>query len=170
MSTAINLKSFTEFLSYFPKMELPLTIQYSDFHSFSKTNDVLPDELLAQFIVPNLDFEIDEFTEFLPCLQYESSPEMYHVIIWTARLMHYSFYLMNFNTKAVFLHSAEIAAFYTKNEQILQRMAHLDAEGGIYVLEGNTDQQVNIVNPESTQKWQIEILPDGTLHQTEVKL
>lgn len=67
-----SISPFADLLSYFPKAELPLTIQYSDHHQFSKANDDLPDPLLQQFIFPNLDFEVDEFSEFLPCLQFES--------------------------------------------------------------------------------------------------
>ncbi|MBK6545250.1 MAG: hypothetical protein IPO78_01970 [Saprospiraceae bacterium] len=170
MNPIVNPNTFHEFLSFFPKTDLPLTIQYSDYHSFSKVNDALPDELLAAFVLPNLDFEVDEFTEFLPCLQFEADHGMHHIVIWTARLLHYSFYLMNFNSKGVFLHLAEVAGFYTENDMIFQKMAHIDVEANMLVLEGSMTQNQLEVNPNTTKKWQLEILPDGQLRVSEIKL
>lgn len=170
MNPIVNPNTFHEFLSFFPKTDLPLTIQYSDYHSFSKVNDALPDELLAEFVLPNLDFEVDEFTEFLPCLQFESAFGMHHMVIWTARLLHYSFYLMNFSPQAVFLHLAEVAGFYSKNDMIFQKMAHVDIEGNVLVLEGNIEPNQHEIDPNTTKKWQLEILPDGNLRIAEIKL
>jgi hypothetical protein len=163
-------KPFSDFLSFFPKTTLPLTIQHTDHHQFSKTNDPLPDPLLLSFVLPNLEFEVDEFTEFLPCLQYESMPGMHHLVLWTARLMHYSFYLMNFNLEGTFLDMEEIAGFYTDNNRIIQKMAHVDAEGNIFLVEGILNETQNEVQPDQTKKWQIEILPDGLIQSSAIKL
>jgi hypothetical protein len=154
---------FAEFLSFFPKADLPLTIQYSDHHIFTKSNDPLPDRLLQQFVFPNLDFEIDEFTEFLPCLKFDSSLKMHHLIIWSARLLHYSFSLMNFNQQGVFLDMSEIAGFYSEKNELIQKMAHVDGDANIYIVEGNIAENQLEVLPEKTMKWQVQILPDGEI-------
>jgi len=170
MESSSPSKEFSDFLNFFPKVTLPVTIQYSDHHHFSKTNDALPDPLLISFIIPNLDFEMDEFTEFLPCLQFESVPGMHHVVIWSARLMHHSFYLMNFNSAGLFLDMSEIAGFYTDNDKVIQKMAHVDAEGTIYLVEGSMNETSHEINPGKTKKWQLIILTDGQFLSSEIKL
>lgn len=170
MNHSVHSKQYLEFLSFFPKVSLPLTIQHSDHHHFNKSNDPLPDELLQVFIIPNLDFEIDEFTEFLPCLQFDTSHDMQHIVIWTARLMHYSFYLMNFNNSGMFIQTVEIAGFYTDKDQVLQKMAHADVEGNLFIVEGSIHQNQHEVNPGKTKKWHLEILPDGLMHASEIEL
>jgi hypothetical protein len=148
-------KEFSDFLSYFPTIPLPLTIQHSDHHHYSKTNDVLPD------------FEIDEFTEFLPCFEFEFIPKMHHLVLWSARLMHYSFHLMNFNDEGVFLGISEIAGFYTLDNSVLQKMAHVDAVGNLFLIEACLDDKQQDVSLETTKKWQLEILPDGRIRSFE---
>ncbi len=167
MSVVTVPKEFSEFLSYFPKSSLPLTIQHSDHHQFNKSNDLLPDSLLQSFIIPNLDYEIDEFTEFLPCLQFESIPYMHHVVLWSARLMHYSFHLLNFNAQGLFLGISEIAGFYTLDDAVIQKMAHVDSEGNVFIIEGSLDDKQQEVALETTKKWQLEILPDGQIRYFE---
>ena len=149
---------------------MPLTIQHADHHYFSKSNDLLPDALLQLFIIPNLKFEIDEFTEFLPCLQFESSHGLHHLVLWTARLMHYSFYVMNFNRQGMFLDMSEIAGFYSDSNLVVQKMAHVDVEGNLFIVEGSINENHHDVNPLTTKKWQLEILPDGLLRTTQIKL
>ena len=170
MDRSLDLKQFLEFLSFFPKTDLPLTIQHTDHHHFSKSNDPLPDELLQAFVIPNLDFEIDEFTEFLPCLQYESIPGMHHLVLWTARLMHYSFYVMNFSQTGMFLDMAEIAGFYSDHDKLIQKMAHVDIEGNLFLVEGNINDNQQEISPDKTKKWQLEILPDGLIQTMAIKL
>lgn len=165
-----SVTAFSELLSYFTKCELPLTIQYSDQHQFSKSNDDLPDSLLQQFIFPNLDFEVDEFTEFLPCIQFESVKGVHTLILWMVRLMRYLFYLLNFDEQGRFLHLQEIAGFYSEDDQLINKMAHIDVTGHIYILEGTLDESHHEVNPVHTKKWMLEFLPDGTLRKSEVNL
>lgn len=170
MESSSPSKQFSNFLSFFPKATLPLTIQHDDHHHFSKSNDALPDELLQEYVIPNLDFEMDEFTEFLPCLQFESTPGLHHVVLWTARLMHYSFYVMNFSAQGMFLDMAEIAGFYSDNEKLVQMMAHVDADGNLFLVEGNLNDTQNEVSPDKTKKWQLQMLPDGLIQTTAIKL
>lgn len=166
MEAVTSNSSFIRFLSFFPKSDLPLTIQHSDHHVYSKANDPLPDSLLREFIIPYLDFEVDEFTEFLPCFQFESKYKLHHVILWTARLMHYSFYLLNFDRNGRFLDLLEIAGFYSEKNQIVQKMTHVDADAKIFLVEAGLSELQQELNPEKTRKWKIEILPDGSLESS----
>ncbi len=163
-------QDFASFLSYFPQAELPLTIQQNDYHLYSKSNDALPDPLLNLFILPYLDFELDEFTEFLPCLQFESVKGMHSLVFWTARLMHYSFYLINFNSNGQFQHLEELAGFYTEGDKLINKMAHVDVSGTVYILEGDLDKSYQEVNPVGTKKWMLEYLPDGSFLKSEINL
>ncbi|HEX5625322.1 MAG TPA: hypothetical protein VFX48_04835 [Saprospiraceae bacterium] len=170
MSASEAPKSFIQFLSYFPKTTLPLTLQHSDYHDYSTANDPLPDVLLQQYVFPHLDFEIDEFVEFLPILQFDASNGMHQLVLWTARLLHYSFYLLNFNPQGTFIHASEIAGFYSDRDLIRQKMAHIDAEGNVFILEGSLAGNQKEIDPHTTKKWHLEYLPDGTFRLVEIQV
>jgi hypothetical protein len=156
-------KAFYDFLSFFPVIELPITIQESDHHTFSTSNDQLPDILLTAYITPYLDFELDEFSEFLPCFQFEYKADMFHVVIWTARLMHYSFYLFNFDKFGNFIDQREIAGFFATDQLLVHKMARIDEEGSIFIVEGGMHEGHIDFDPTTTQKWELDIADDGRI-------
>lgn len=84
-------KDFTEFLSYFQELILPVIFQEGSEHEYSMKNDALPDKCIDQFILPSMDFEADDMTEFVPCGFWKTTHGQIVVIIWCARLLRYSF-------------------------------------------------------------------------------
>ncbi len=161
-------KSFNNFLSYFPFVELPLTLMESDYHSYSIANDQLPEALLYDFITRHLPIEIDEFTEFMPCFQFSYKPNMHHLVLWMAQLMHYSYYLINFNRQGKFIDLKEIAGFYTRDNMIFHKMARIDEAGNIFVIEGGVSDRSKDFDPASTRKWEIDIGDDGSIIEYEL--
>ncbi len=163
-------QEFADFLSYFPKIELPITIQYGDLHDYTVSNDPLPDSLLQAFIFPGLPFEIDEFTEFLPCFRFSGVENLYHVVYWSGRLLHYSFYLVNYNEKGQALGQFEIAGFFTKEERVLQKMAHINEDAEIYIVETNLSEKEEKISTQDTRKWSLDILPDGQIKESSLRI
>ncbi len=163
-------QEFADFLSYFPKVDLPLTIQYGDLHDYTRSNDPLPDSLLQAFIFPHLPFEIDEFTEFLPCFQFSGMEKLHHVVYWSGRLMHYSFYLVNYNEQGQALSQSEIAGFFTKDERVLQKMAHINEDAEIYIVETNLSEKEDQIMTQDTRKWSLDILPDGQIRASSLHI
>lgn len=162
----MSAKGFSELLSFFPIQELPLTLQYGDLHEYGKSNDPIPDELLIEYIIPNAGFEIDEFTEFLPCFQFKAHHGIHHLVFWSGRLMHYAFHLANFDVHGKFIEQKEIAGFYTKENKVLQKMAHINNESAVYIVETNLSENENHIITDQTYKWMLELLPDGTFKES----
>lgn len=161
--------SFQNYLSYFPPAELPLTLQYNDLHSYSKTNDPLPDSFLATYLFPYLDFEVDEFTEFLPCFQIYGTDQNIQLVFWTGRLMHYAFYLIIYEKSERFVALAEIAGFYSNQQEVLQRMAHFNEDSEVYIVETNLSIHEKQIKTDQTKKWVLNILPDGHIQKMEIE-
>ncbi|MBK9108555.1 MAG: hypothetical protein IPM92_09360 [Saprospiraceae bacterium] len=161
--------SFQDFVSYFPPAELPLTVQYNDLHSYAKTNDPLPDTFLADYLLPYLDFEVDEFTEFLPCFQIYGTEQNIQLVFWTGRLMHYAFYLITYEKSGRFVDLAEIAGFYSDRQEVFQRMAHLNEDSEVYIVETNLSTNEKQIVTDQTKKWVLNILPDGHIQKMQIE-
>ncbi len=168
MQTLQQNKNFQEFLSYFPIVELPVTIQYNDLHRLTRSNDPLPDALLQQFIFPNLEFTVDEFTEFLPCFLVQTQGPQSWIILWVGRLLHYSFILMVFEPDGRLISQAEIAGFYSEDENVFQRMAHFNEDEEIYIVETNLSQKESEVVLDQTKKWVLVMQEDGQLRRMDL--
>ncbi len=153
---------FQELISYFPRLELPLVLQEGAEHQFS-TNDGLPDQLLVELILPCLDFQPDEFTEYLPCGHWKTTDHNTICIIWVARLMRYSFYLISFNSRHEHVESLEVAGFFSDNEFLIRRMANIDEEGTITIVEGAHKINEKEFDLNLNRKLLLEIAQDGSL-------
>ena len=166
-----SLKSnpqFIDLVSYFPPVDLPFTVQYNDLHRFTRTNDPLPDALLQTFIFPHLDFDIDEFTEFLPCLRIHADGPFVLLVLWTGRLMHYAFTLWVFEPSGRCISQAEIAGFYSDQNDVYQRMAHVNEESEIFVVETNLSNDESKIELGQTKKWMLSIQENGAIHRMEL--
>ncbi|MBK8954515.1 MAG: hypothetical protein IPM34_03030 [Saprospiraceae bacterium] len=170
MPTSTKQHSFQDFLSYFPIAELPCTLQYNDLHSYTKSNDPLPDSLLVHYLFPYLDFEVDEFTEFLPCFQIQYRENCFQLVFWSGRLMHYSFYLITFDPSGNFVAMTEIAGFYSEQSEVFQKMAHINEDSEIYIVETNLSNDEHKIVTDQTKKWMLNILPDGQIQKMEIEV
>ncbi|MBK7338961.1 MAG: hypothetical protein IPJ64_02920 [Saprospiraceae bacterium] len=153
---------FKQLLTYFPQLEFPLVLQEGSEHHFGM-NDAVPDELLARFIIPALDFEINEFTEFIPCGHWMQQGQIPCLVIWCARLMRYSFYLISYTPQGTVCDTMEIAGFFSDNEYLFRRMANIDEEGTIFIVEGGHLLEQKEFDQSKNRKLIVEILQDGKL-------
>jgi len=155
-------KDFKQFISYFPKVERPLTLSTSVNHVFSKKNKPLPEHLINQFILPYEN--IDEYTEFVPCLILESTDEYLAIIYWKASLMQYEYILVTYNKFGNLIARKVIAGRKSDGKTILERVTSIDEDGTIHVVEGKGD-LINKYNAQTSQSYHIEILQSGDILQ-----
>ncbi|MDQ3140763.1 MAG: hypothetical protein M3Q56_00795 [Bacteroidota bacterium] len=157
--------SFKDFLSYFEHTELPITLKEGAEHQFSLKNDLLPDDLVNKFIKPALNFELDEFTEIVPCVFWNTKYQHVASIFWCARLMRYTFYIIIFDQDGNPLDNAEIAGFFSDQEEIIYSMANIDEEETIYIVEASHSIEAHELNKDKTRKTILEIVEDGRIVQ-----
>lgn len=153
--------SFNEFLEKFPVIDLPVSLTNESHFEFSKHNDILPASFVEQWILPN-DNVIDEFTEFIPCFRLPGNENFQAVVYWKAGLLSYEYYLVTYNKNGELIARQLIAGLKSNTETVLQRLAVIDEELIISIVEGNSQTQ-NSYNPENTKTYHMEILPSGDI-------
>lgn len=156
--------NFQTFISYFPTAKLPFILEAGSEHEFSMTNDALPQALIDEFIIPHLTFEIDhELTEFVPCVSWALKNDYIAIVVWCARLLQYSFIMMIFSKQGKLTDQFEIAGFFNTDDYITQRIANIDEEAGITMVEGSH----GVTNPDFDEKKNVslslEIGEDGKI-------
>jgi len=156
-------KDFTEFLSYFQELTLPIVFQEGSEHEYSMKNDALPDKCIDQFILPSMDFEADDMTEFVPCGFWKTTHGQIVVIIWCARLLRYSFFAIVFDINGKAYESMEIAGFFTDGEYLIRRMVNIDLDDTFYIVEGAHLIDEKEFDISKTRKIVAEIMPDGRI-------
>ncbi|MBK7880023.1 MAG: hypothetical protein JNK69_08620 [Saprospiraceae bacterium] len=160
---------FLKLLAYFPEANLPFTLQEGSEHDFGLANDQLPSALLEEMLMPNLPFELDEFTEILPGFHWKTPSGGYILVFWVARLMKYSFILFSFDETGKWVDDAEVAGFFTEGNHFIRRMANIDDPQTIYIVEGVQFLDGKDIRPQETSKWIIEVMPNGQFIQLDAE-
>lgn len=160
--------SFKEFLSYFPQVDLPFTLQEGSEHEFGLGSEGPGIAELEQWIFPHLPFEADEFTEIIPGVHWKSSENCTLIVFWAARLMKYSFIVYSYDPNGTWKSSCEVAGFTVFGNDLVRRMARVDDPDTIYVVEGIQTPGDKDVRPGVTRKWEIQILSSGEIVEAEI--
>ncbi len=155
--------NFADFLKKFPQIELPISLTNESHFVFSRENDVLPAVLVEEFILP-YDEDVDEFTEYIPCLQLPEQQDFYGIVYWKASLLVYEYNLVTFDKSGKFITKQVIAGLKTNMDSILQRLAVIDEELIITIAEGaQLDTDRNDYDPDATKAYHMEILSSGDI-------
>ncbi|MFK7937364.1 MAG: hypothetical protein AB8G22_27870 [Saprospiraceae bacterium] len=154
--------SIDGFLEFFPEVELPVTFSEDTHHDFSRNNDPLPQTAIEQYISKIEGDEIDEFTEFIPCIRIGATHDFHAVVYWKAELLSYHYIMATFDKKGDVIDSRVIAGLFTDGDTITRSVATIDEDWLINVVTG----QVGVENEENynaaqSLKFGLELLPDG---------
>jgi len=159
-----KVSPFKEFLSYFPPIQLPITLS-SDLHLvFSKENKPLPQALTFEFLQQGEEGE-DEFTEYVPCFSLKVGEQFVPVVFWKAGLMSYEYILATFQRNGSFISSKVIAGTKSDGESMLKRIATIDEEALITVAEGTSPLDESQYEANQSQTFQFEIAETGDILQ-----
>ena len=83
-------------LSFFPEIDLPITLSDDTLSQFNIHNEPIPGGLIAETI--GLWEAIDEdFSEIVPCLSIDISDKAKAIVYWKGDLMRYDFKVATFN-------------------------------------------------------------------------
>ncbi|MEL7020064.1 MAG: hypothetical protein AAGK47_00520 [Bacteroidota bacterium] len=156
--------SLDGFLAFFPELELPITFSEDTHHDFSRNNDALPQVAISQFIRTVEGDEIDEFTEFVPCVRIPATHDFHAIIYWKAELMSYHYKLATFDKQGQLIDSRVIAGLFTDGDTITRSMATIEEDWLINVVSG----QVGVTDEEGyhaaqSRTFGLELLPDGRI-------
>ncbi len=155
--------SFSHFLEKFPEVELPVTLAEEAHHAFSKQNDPLPLLMIEQFILPLEDQEVDDYTEFVPCMRIPETHDFHAVIYWRAGLMNYQYTLACFTKKGELIDKRVIAGTFSDGDVLTTSVATIDEDWSIYIVTGQSSPGEKNYDASSSTAYQLELLPEGRI-------
>lgn len=155
--------SFLEFLNYFPEVTLPVTLAEESHHEFSARNEPLTQALIHEFILEIEELEVDEFTEFIPCLKIPKTDGFHAIIYWRAGLMDYEYTLATFSEKGEFLHKEVIAGTKINQGELVRSVTTIDSDWMIYIVVGSSDPNEETFSAVKSRSLNMELLATGEI-------
>ena len=155
--------SFSHFLNKFPEVELPAILAEEAHHAFSQNNDPLPALMIEQFILPLEDQQVDDYTEFVPCMKIPGTHDFHAIIYWRAGLMNYQYMLACFTKKGELIDKRVIAGTFSDGDTLTTSVATIDEDWVISIVSGQAGVGEKEYDPSSSTAYQLELLPDGKI-------
>lgn len=168
-SMAINQKiNFGHFLEKFPEITLPITLTEESATAFSKTNDPFPPQIVQEYLIPIETEDIDDLTEFVPCLRIPKTHNFFAVIYWKAELMSYQYILATFSKTGKLIDRKVIAGTYSDGQVLVQSVATIEEDWIIYVVTGKTAANATTsYNAALSKSFNLELLATGEIIKSE---
>ena len=155
---------FQQFLDLFPEIELPITLNNEIHHTFSQQNDVIPQNIIQRLLVSLGESEIDPFTEYIACFRIPDTHDFQAVVFWRADLLNYTYYLTTFSNIGQLIDCKPIAGLEVlENDILLQRIATIEEDWTIQIVEGEAKADSLEYNPASSQIIDMELLSEGDI-------
>jgi hypothetical protein len=152
--------TFQEFLSFFPEVDLPITLSDEYLEIFSRNNKVLPGEAIHRYIYQWETKDDDETTEFIPCLALPPQDEFIGLIYWKANVEKFEYILVTLGKTGNLISRKPIASITYEGKLIKRSVASIDEDLIIHIIAGAHIEGVEY-DPEASQAFNMEILPTG---------
>ena len=154
--------SFSDFIKYFPEIDLPVVIAEESIHNFSQLNRPLPVGSFPYFLTQSEE-EPDEFTEFIPCLRFLVSDEVVVILIWKGELMSYEYSLISYQLRTgKEIQRKVIAGTKIIDQWIIKSSAVISADFEVDILV-NSYQSEKQIYPERSEQFVVEVMPNGIM-------
>ena len=158
-------KAFEAYLECFQAIDLPVTLTEELSPVFSSENKPLKDEHIAAFIVHGNE-EIDEFTEYVPCFQLKETEHFKAVVYWKAMLMESKYVLAVYTATGEPISTRELSKLSHDSNGVTRSIATIDEDWQIVIARGTEDLEEDY-DPKTSQMLLLEIMPDGSVMQTD---
>jgi len=156
--------SIEEFLSFFPTIELPVTLT-DDLHIvFSKRNEPFPQAVLEQYLWPLEGNDVDEMTEFVPCFQLPNTYNFHAFVYWKAELLNYQYVLVTINEQGTLIDKKVIAGTSSDGDSLTTAITTIEEDFEILVLSGHAEQEKRAdFTGNKSKATRLELLPEGQI-------
>jgi hypothetical protein len=124
-------------LHYFPETELPVLISEDYLSEYELNSDPFPQSFIDE-IMMEWEKEIDEFTEFIPCVRLPKEEKYEAVIYWKGGLLKYDFILVTLDKKGELISKKSIASTVVNDNIIKKSVASIEPDHIINIVAGQT--------------------------------
>jgi hypothetical protein len=142
--------TFSNFLNFFPPVELPFTITSDTQRLISLENDPLSVEWLFNFVLGK-DEVIDEFTEFMPCFAIPNTHDFFAVVYWEAGIEGTTFNLVTYTKDGIIIDKNKIAGTKYDSDGLKQMVCTIGEDWMISSVEGRLDAKGNSIPVEENK-------------------
>jgi hypothetical protein len=154
----------SEFLDFFPVVELPVTITADLHHTFSQRNEPFPRTVIDQYLVPLEYGEVDELTEFVPCFRLPNTFNMHAIVYWKASLMQYEYVLVSISEQGTVIDKKVIAGTSTDGDSLTTSVTTIEDDFEILILSGHTQEDdFAKFTGANSKAARFELLPEGQI-------
>ena len=159
---------FLDYIEIYPEINPPVTLTDASTVAFSKYNKQFKPLMVSKFLMLSEHGDIDEFTEFVPCLRIPNTGDFYAVIYWKASLMNYQYILVTYDKAGNLVDKAIIAGTSSENgEDVVRSVASIDEDWIITIVSGASIQAQTEYNPKSSKAFTLEIQDRGRIISSE---
>lgn len=159
-----NLKlTFSQFLDFFPIVDLPVLLSDESLIVFSKENLILPIPFIEQFISKYDLSEIDEFTEYIPCFRIPETENFHGIVYWKAQLMNYEYHLLTFDQHGNFITGKVIGGMISNGTSLIKTVATIDEDWVIHIVAGENSAGNSNYVPSNSKAYSMELLATGDI-------
>jgi hypothetical protein len=148
-------------LHYFPETELPVLISEDYLSEYELNSDPFPQAFIDE-VMMEWEKEIDEFTEFIPCVRLPKEEKYEAVIYWKGGLLKYDFILVTLDKKGELISKKSIASTVVNDNIIKKSVASIEPDHIINIVAGQTldgeDYDASL-----SKAFAMEILPTGEI-------
>ncbi len=156
---------FQQFQSYFPELELPLTLHTEAHHHFTAHNQALTESCIHRWIEDIEPTEPNPYLEFVPCLRITGVENCHALVYWKADLLQYEYILTTFSLKEELVARKSIAGFKANQDKTIIRIATIEEDGIIGVAQGESSLHQSPLELENQRNFHFEILDGGDILQ-----
>ncbi len=158
-----NRPSFSQFLDFFPTIELPVNLTDESLMVFSKENKALPPAFVQEYILAHDQKEGDEFTEYVPCFQIPNTENFFGVVYWKAQLLTYEYHLITFGKDGEFITGKVVGGTLSNGNTVIKTVASIDEDWIIHMVSGEDDVRNPNYRPEDSKAYTMELLSTGDI-------
>lgn len=137
-----NQITFENFLQFFPYVELPYTITSETQRLISRKNDPLSVTWLQAFVLGE-DYEVDDYTEYMPCFSIPDTYGFWAVVYWEAALEGNTYWLATFSREGILIDQKKIAGTRYSNDGLYQMVCTIGESWMFSMAEGKLDAEGN---------------------------
>lgn len=161
-----SLITLGDLLTFFPVIDLPLTLTEESVQEFSKMNKPLSGAAVQWICEELQESNDDEMTEFIPCLQLNTQAEFFAIVFWKGALLKYEYILCTISKRGELINKRVIAGTRVIQDNIIQSVATVDEDFVIHVMVGASDANdasEASYEPENSKSMTLEILSSGEI-------
>ena len=158
-----NKLSFSQFLDFFPELEMPVILTDDNLSVFSKENKVLPAPMIAEYIMKYDNTEPDEFTEYIPCFKIPNSEHFVGIVYWKAQLLNYEYHIVTYDLQGNFITGKVIAGIITNGNTLIKSVATIDEDWIIHIVSGEDDANSPNYSADDSKAYTMELLSTGDI-------